>query len=400
MIGNSIATAQPGRQFSRRSNSYFKSQVDVATSRQARQNIAQAKKDLAAGEMERCVRLIQEVLLGDCTGSVSENAEAFQSMRRFCIEFLEGLPADGLATYRKLYDPIASQLHTEAILAARADRLLNVHLRYPITTSGPLALRDAVSLLLEQGALRKAIDCGLLYIEADYSSPESLATVYACLALAYARIGDQIGLENLVAALNVNDSVPQLNIAGKKRSLATWINQLGAQLAARNQAEYVDQAQILETHLQARGWRIDIPNRDDAKRHIYSQYDDFGRFTTSSAFPWNPMRPAVSDGAVFVSTGVEVHAFDLFSGSLRWTANGLTRVAQASRNHRIEMPLAVDRGLVFAALETPVRARRTLMNYTPQVAIARRRLTAFDAANGKFVWSHNTTPQSTQANLS
>lgn len=385
------STAQR-RGFFQGSPTYFESQVHVASSRQARQNIAQAKKDLAAGELERCVRLIQEILNGNCTGSVSEKVQSFQGVREFCIEFLRGLPKEGLEAYRAHYDPIAAQLHKEALATSRTDLLTDLFLRYPVTSSGAPALRDAVSLQLEQGELQAAIDHGLLYRESIPGLTPSRATVNACLALAYSRTGDTDRLRSLRRSLETIEAAAELTIAGEKQEMGRWMDALVADLEAMRKTAEPIATGLTHDILVAEGWRSDIPNLNDTKRHLYSQYDDFGRYTSSSAFPWNPMRPIAVDGAVFISTGVQVHAFDLYSGSLRWTASGLARVAQASRNRRIEMPLAVDRGLVFAALETPVRSRRTLMNYTPQVAIAHRRLNAFDATSGKAIWSHNTTP--------
>ena len=364
---------------------YYTSNVQVARSRFAEQNVARAKKDLEDKEWERCVRLIQAILDDHATGAFVTDSGQFMGIRAYCIKFLQDLPEEGQKAYRKVFDPYAKELFRSGREQLDAKILRQVFFRYQHSSYGRDALRMAAHIRFEAGQLHEGSQLAALFVD-TYPQDESSPAMRGLIALALGIVGDEAGLESLRATTPEEELLAGLRAGSQSRPLGEIIAE-AEKTAARLSAER-SSTPLSSKLFEDVQWSVTLPLPESRRRRPYSQLDDFGYSEDSSDFSWHPVQPVLDESNVYLSNGVSVQAINIFSGQPKWHYEGIVSESQARWDINIDFPLALDRNLLFAALETPVRDQRVILNYTPQVPVPHRQLFALDASSGTMIWTH------------
>lgn len=366
-----------------RGNSYF-SEVKIAGSRNADQALEKARTDLEAGEIDRCVRLVQETIDAYGTRGIVTDSGQFTGIRDYCNDFLRKLPEGGLTTYRKIYDPYAAELYDRGLEAHDAEALKQVYTRYLLTSHGRDAMAAAFSIHLEQGRFTDAVGVALLYIETFGADDEAYPRAMAALVFGLSALGDAERIVELQAELTTTAGKKTLRVGDQEISLGQLIGQaverttLTAPVPPTPPSVRLFEEARWEASMATRSRNGDTPSR----------FFDFNRQVSPETFGWNPVRPAVDEGTVYVSNGIAVRAIGLYSGSEKWVRSGPVEGSQARRNISIDFPVVVDRGRVFTSLETPVARARRIWTFVPQQQVPHRQLVCLEASTGRVIWSH------------
>jgi outer membrane protein assembly factor BamB len=360
---------------------YYDSNLQVATSRPAAQLFENARRDLESGETERAVRYLQQIL--DEHGSAAHLATTtkFEGVRDHAHSVLASLPAKGLETYRRIFDPYAKELYDRGLAEFNAELLLDVHRRYFHTSYGKRALVDAMDIELATGRFNRAVGLALLVHEAYPLAVELRARATATAAIAASASGDA---ELLAVALkDLPDAILDLEIeiAGRRRSVRALVEEVKSELPTPT----LPLAPSAESLLRPR-WSARVPMRSRGTESA-GQLIDFRRSARHRYYAWNPVLPVLDEGTVYVSNGVEIRALGLYGQAEKWTFQGPAKQSQARVNLSADFPLVLDGNLLFGSLEIPVDREQQIWNYTPQMAVPERRLHALDATTGRLVWS-------------
>lgn len=364
----------------------FTSQVQVSRSRTAEQDIERAKNDIAAKEYERAVRLIQGVLDQKSPGMFTDPTTGTTSIREFCCRFLRDLPPEAMARYRAIFDPYAKEVFEAARRTKDVSALLDAFARYRMTSHGPAILAFAVQVLFERGDVHDAGALAMLYTEA-FTGDERVPSMRAIIAMSLAAREKTKRLEDYLRGLDPAAAAAETEIAGKKIAISEFIARLAQSAKPADAAEPpASDAPVFTTPQWSR-----VLEMSEREPRTQGQFKDInGQTVSEMAFSWHPAVPVTDDSTVYVSTGVAVYAFNLYSGDEKWKkpVTGWADQLQARRNLGVIFPIAADRGVVFAALETPQEEERVIWSFTPHMVVPRRKLVAIDAASGAVLWSH------------
>ena len=365
---------------------YFVSQVQVAGSRIAEQELAKAKKDLENGEFERCIRLVQNALDFHGTRALSTDSGRFMGIREFCNDFIRKIPAEGRETYRRIYDPYAGKLYKRGIAERDLGALKEVFFRYLNTSYGKDSLLASISMLLEQGRFHDLVDTALLFRETFADDEANGVRAIAALALGARMLGDRERLEALQRDLPKSLIERTVLIEGRSRKLGEFIDEA---LSAIFSAPAGSSMQPPPADMFSRPqWTAGIDMQPWTK-NAYSELLDFGEKATPNHFQWNPVIPLVDESSVYVTNGVSVAAIGVYSHQEKWRFTGPVNGSQARRNLSATFPMTLDRNVIYAPLETKVKAERRIWSFVPQQPVPHRQLFAIDASSGNEIWTHH-----------
>ncbi len=383
-----LGTAAHAQFFGRQGpDQYFRSEVQVAASRAAEQKLQRAEADLESGEFAHAVRLVQEVLNDHSDRAIRRDDGRFVSMRRWCNDFLRSLPEEGITVYRKIFDPYAEDLFRRGTKDQDLDLLNDVFLRYQETTFGRAALRTSVSLLLERGRFHELIGAALLFLETWPEATEG-PEVLASLGLGARLTGDAQVIAESVRRFGSTWTDRTLQLRGEARNLGEFLEECQSIAEARQAAVPRPRAVPTESFRRPR-WERSFQLRTGPSAQVILH--DFGRRAgTPRNYLWNPVRPVLDAGTVYLSNGVTVEALGIFSGETKWTHPGNLRPSrsQARPNLEIDFPLVLDRNVLYVSLETPVAPPKTIWTFVPQPSVPHRMLAALDATTGRTIWNH------------
>ncbi|MCB9831311.1 MAG: PQQ-binding-like beta-propeller repeat protein [Planctomycetes bacterium] len=372
---------------------YFVSKTQVAGSRLAEQEIERARKDVAAGEYERALRGIQEVIDDHGSKALSSEGARFVGIRDFCNRFIAELPPEGREAYRRIFDPYARELYERGLEEQDPALLKEVYVRYQETSWGKKALLAALSLRLEQGELHEVVWLALLHREIHGDDADG-AAVLAHLIIAARLLEDLDRLESLATDLTPELLARRVEAAGETTTLGALLDGQIADLRRRQGDRELRPSPRAALFKESR-WVEDYDMQAGAN-DLAGRLDDFGEDAPALEIPWNPVQPVMDASSIYVTNGVSVSCFELFSKALRWStaaignrpATSWVNAAQARANRCLTYPLVVDKGIVFTALETPLEPERHIWTFTPQLQIPHRKLIALDAATGRTLWQH------------
>ena len=377
------ASVAPAQFWRRGETDYFISQVQVAGSRIAEQQLSKAKKDLENGELERCVRVVQEVIDDHGARALSTESGRFVGIRDFCNNFIRELPAEGFATYRRIFDPYARELYERGVTEHDVEALKQVYLRYLNTSYGQESLLAAISILLERGAFFDLVNLCLLYGEIYPDDREHGDTIDAALLLGARMLGERDRLDEIEATWPSERLRRQVRTGDDSRTLGHLLVDARDALGTPTSPPVAPSLRVFSkpqwtSNLAMAGW----------KGNATSLLDDFGERASPANFKWHAVSPAMDDGAVYFSNGISIRSVGLYSGSERWDYRGPVSRSQARRNISLAFPITVYRNVVYGALETPVAPARRIWSFVPQQPVPHRQLVALDASSGKAIWTH------------
>ena len=388
LMTGSLCTEAGAQFFGRQGpDQYFRSEVQVAASRAAEQKLQRAEADLESGEFAHAVRLIQEVLDNHSDRAIRRDDGRFVSMRRWCNDFLRALPKEGIAAYKKIFDPYAEELFRRGVKEQDLDTLNDVFLRYQETTYGRAALRISVSLLLERGSFHELIGAALLFLETWPDAKEG-PEVLAALGLGARMTGDPAVIADSIRRFGSDWLSRPLRLRGQPRVLGEFLEECRSIAEARHASIPRPRAVPTESFRRPR-WERAFQLRTGASAQVILH--DFGRRAgTPRNYLWNPVRPVLDAGTVYLSNGVTVEALGIFSGELKWSHPGNLRPSrsQARPNLEINFPAVLDRNVLYVSLETPVAPPKTIWTFVPQPSVPHRMLAALDATTGRTIWNH------------
>jgi len=327
-----------------------------------------------------------------------ERGGIYRGARAYAIEMLASLPPEAREAYREAVDPIAAPLFERAVTERSIEGLLEVAHRFLFTSFGPPALERLGRLLQERGEweeaayyFRRSIDPRL----GVAAKPEILARLADCLHRA--------GWTEALAALDdeIERAGPEaeVRVAGEARTLSehyrellaadaepepawneTWA-QYGGGTASRASAYEGGLARPITVPIESEA--LD-PHSFDHTQQLMRQYlpglDELIA----------PFHPVVHGSVAFLHDGIRLDAVNLITGDRKWSLPASAEEPVAFPHPRMIYTSAFADGVVYAALETPVRTRGLSYRLTPiKLAMPRRVLTAVDAATGKRVWAHD-----------
>lgn len=363
---------------------FFTSQVQIAGSRQAETQIEKARADLAAKEYERSVRSIQAVLDQHSTGALTLERQRTVGIRDWCHGFIASMPPEALERYRKIFDPYAQEIFERGKATGDVELLKDVFARYRMTSFGRPALLLATMVLFESGRLDDAAALAMLYLE-NFPNDDGAASLAVVALTAWIKGGNAARANEFLTTLD-----PRLAAASVQfRGVAATVREIASTLMSSGQAAPPQPGLPLTGVYGKPYWEhaIELPEREPRAN---GRWTDLLGEQSEDSFFWHPSIAATDDDTVYVSSGVAVTAFDLFSGVEKWKrpASGPTNELQARRNYSVTFPLVVADGTVIASLESPREEERIIWSFTPHVVVPQRQLIAIDAETGQTLWTH------------
>lgn len=363
---------------------FFTSQVQIAGSRQAETQIEKARADLAAKEYERSVRSIQAVLDQHSTGALTLERQRTVGIRDWCHGFLASMPPEALERYRKIFDPYAQEIFERGKATADIDLLKDVFARYRMTSFGRPALSLATMILFERGRLADAAALAMLFLE-NFPTDESAPNLAVVALTAWIKDGRATRATEFLSTLDPRVAAANVEFRGQKSTVRDVAAALTSSTPTNPALPQTPIAGVFGKPY----WEhaIEMPEREPRAN---GRWTDLLGEQTEDSFYWHPSLAATDDNTVYVSSGVAVTAFDLFSGVEKWKrpASGATNELQARRNFSVTFPIVVADGTVIASLESPREEERIIWSFTPHVVVPQRQLIAVDAETGQTLWTH------------
>ncbi|HKE01378.1 MAG TPA: PQQ-binding-like beta-propeller repeat protein [Planctomycetota bacterium] len=274
----------------------------------------------------------------------------------YLVRFVDSQPREVLEEMERI-DGGAARIALESALAARdPEACVRVYREFPWTHAGSLAYQSAATFALERGHVEEAV------------------AIMRRLASRTAFAGDaalRAKLEKLQATVEATGA--------------------GAFPTASPEAGF--------TAGSGEGV-ADIGEIDDGPRWLKDIDAEPARLTNDSGV--RPVVPVIAGDVAYVANGWRVYAFDLASGTWRWSEPGGPRWDELAPSPRDKETLlagadpqaptapAVANGVVVAPLLIPLKVNE---NFDYQgLAVTRvipfRRLHAFEARTGALLWSH------------
>jgi outer membrane protein assembly factor BamB len=375
------------------------SKVSVPDDPVVRQGLQRAEEALAQGDLDRHLRLLQDLLdraalkvveaergprSADTTDQVVPG-DRFRGLPGEVRARLDAAPAEVRARYLELVEPKARAALEEALSADSENLLALVQARFALTSAGLRAAFALGDLWLARGRAEEAL--GLFRrLRGDHRSGEpGLAPILARVASALGALGDSSGLENLRAELSPEDLALELRVGGKTTTVDAYLAHVAARVPPPPPAPAP--ARELEV-FRRRMWGevFDVnTNRENSTYVFHSDFRD------GDAVPYYPAVPVLREGKLFLASGLRIEAWNLLTAEPLWPAvTGPQTAFVGRRNHNLLFEPVVDRDLVVASLEgPPIRTgSRAALGFAPIEPIPSRRLVAVDVHTGQVRWSH------------
>lgn len=350
--------------------------------------------------------------------AVDKDKQVFVSVRDYIRRCIMLLPPEGLAFYRLRHDSEARALMEDG-LAKQDVRLLDeLDAKYPASSYALIALDAAASILIDRGSYGTAAERLSRLVASPRAAGESKpiqrlrAMALAKLAFCTAKLGDEDGAKDAVAALKKSGYAGRLNLGGATDVAAFVQVQLkggpAASLFAPTAAWTLPAGSpahdlpMLDVRANlSKRWEVKIgddtkpkTSTDPRRRIVYYGHGQVSRQTQTSPIPVSD-----SEGVVYINTGRGLFALDHITGRQRWMARplgaptvkqsqpGVFAVPVSSRLLATTWPrwqgatsVSLGGGKVFAV---EVRGE----NYQTFLS-----LSAFDQSSGKRRWSFEQRP--------
>ncbi|MBI4616043.1 MAG: PQQ-binding-like beta-propeller repeat protein [Planctomycetes bacterium] len=291
--------------------------------------VKEVERAAAVVEKEGLVGLYREVeragpLLGG--GPAAAWDTVYVGAAEYALRQIVRLPAEGLAAYRALHDPVARRPFEQAARDRDPSALLGVAGEFLLTSYGPRALHMAATLLLEAGDARAAEAAWRrlrrFYPDMGSATGVEAGLVLAGLAFCHARTGRIRLLEELASEARRLYPETKITIGGREEPLVQAIErELEAALAAtlagepRGRANAADCGPVADFGGPLRElWQVRIADAFPA------QY--WRRLTPPRIPAPYPYLPAVQGGRVYLAGQSGAAAWDLFTGKLVWAVKG------------------------------------------------------------------------------
>jgi len=361
----------------------------------AKDRIARAQAALEREQQDRALRILQQVLDGGGDRVVVSQhpppeqpyGHRFGGVRPSVMSMIRRLPNHGIDRYRKLMEPRARRALDAAVREDDEAAMRECVRRYTLTPSGRRAHLTLTDLLLEQGRFDEArLSAERLRTEiGPEATGQFAAQNLARLALALWGSQRPAELDALVSACEDHLGRTKVSVAGKRRTLSTFVSELAARTALSRPA-------------------LPPPASLAALEHprwarSFDRNENYGRLFDMESAGYLPVVPVVDGGVAFFSDGLTLRSADLHRGRPIWPAvHGPQPDFEGSEDPDLRYRIVVDRDLVFAFLQGD-----PLLDHPWRSAawsIPSHKLVAVDRATGKVRWSHHRftgrTPEETE----
>jgi len=374
----------------------------VRDTTRARFAVEEARRLLAAGEVDRALRQIQEGLEQHAHDLyLEEQTEASERWRpagAVLEELLDGLPAEALTRYDALTGPAAEPLRARALASGDEAPLLEIRRRFGAGRQGVEATRLLVERAMEAGDLRRA---AMLAGEALHRAPqdallwwrrmEALAALGDGAALAALAPPPGLVLETRRGPVALTARLEALRAATPAAAGAQGWPMWGGD-PSRTRAAPAESGRstalrwVADTSLQPR--EHDLPGNE-------AEGDDQLDFE-AHLDAYRPLFPAADARTLYVSDGRALRALDVFSGRPLWRVEdplpGLPLLPSsmlARGRTAFDRPFAPTlwREHVIATLEVSTGWREDrVLNMQVNTYMPRRALVALSRENGRLLW--------------
>lgn len=373
------------------------------SSRQAQFVLAAAEKAVREGLLGDAGAQYQRVIDEYTNKVLTSPDRTYVGVRERAIEGLLRLPEAGKKAYLDKFEPKARAM-LEAALATREKKLLlDVVRRYPLTVAARDALVALGNVHLERGEAAEARHYFETVIAHPASDESTRVRARASLVLVASALQDRGALE--AASGDALAASARLPVRGAERSVADLAADALKSLPARPPEETIETKAEWPSVGGDPAMNAPMAPAGDRRTRQWWQAIDFpvnseGRFGNAdfagsdgeeaTAFP--PYHPVIGNGLVYVLSGLEVEAYQLYNGKLRWRGPApqpRTYSTAGYRDRRLVFAPALDGKKLFGAIEVPPSKQPLSWSFHRIVVpLPERRLFAFDADTGKVIWSH------------
>jgi outer membrane protein assembly factor BamB len=366
--------------------------VIIPVSDQADLLLSRAREKIRSEDYDAAVLILQDLIqqYGDRVHQVEE--ATFCGVREECLRLISRLPEEGLSVYRKRFDPFLLDIEKDP--SSSVEAIADAVHRYPLATQAPRLGERLADIALEKGDFSRSLfhlDQALRWLPAENLAA---ARMLGKKAFVLAGMKDVQGLGDLLDQVHELHRKARIEVAGKPVDLTLHVARFLAQVRSRRgkQGEVDfwpiwggnvrhDLAATQAIPLVPQSWfaRIPTENRLGEKRVS-------GRLAQKE-YRYSPYHVVVAGGEVFLSNGVGLYAFDLYSGESRQLFEGLVDDIETQQRPHVIYGLTYDRGFLYANLEGPNDQPEEKWHwYDIQVPIPERKLLKIDARSGKVAW--------------
>lgn len=373
------------------------------SSRQAQFVLAAAEKAVREGLLGDAGTQYQRVIDEYTNKVLTSPDRIYVGVRERAIEGLLKLPEAGKKAYLDRFEPKARAMLEAALATREKPLLLDVVRRYPLTVAARDALVALGNVHLERGEAAEARHYFETVIEHPAADESTRVRARASLVLVASALADREALEAVSGdALAASARLP---VRGAERSVADMAADALKSLPETTPAESIATRAEWPSIGGDPAMNAPMAPAGDRRTRQWWQAIDFpvnseGRFGNSdfagsdgeesTAFP--PYHPVVGNGLVYVLSGLEVEAYQLYNGKLRWRGPSPQPRSYSTagyRDRRLVFSPALDGKRLFGAIEVPPSKQPLSWSFHRIVVpLPERRLFAFDADSGKVLWSH------------
>lgn len=274
---------------------------------------SQAREAAERGDYRLSIQLIQRVAQLDAALVADPGSKAFYPAWRQGRRLLAGLPADGLAYYRQLYDGEAESRLKDALAASDTAALGELLRTYPVCSRASDIVRELVTRLLESGQYAQAVET---IADAQSLTTEPLSgDRRAHLVVALAGLGAWSSADEELARLETDAQPRGGRDAQRAAALRAWFE--GRRTASAGHAG----ASRLNPLLSMQGvW--ERPLRSETESEYFEDDRSLcGLIEKHRRLPL--VQPLLAGDTLVVRARGRLHAIDALTLFPRWTASEL-----------------------------------------------------------------------------
>lgn len=333
---------------------------------------------------------------------IETSPNSYQGIRPYCLKKLGEWPPEGRAVYRAHFDNEARDRYERARLTGDEQGLASVASLYPFSGPAVEATCYLANLHLERGqfdAAARSIEAFLGFNPHDATAPMAALWIQSLASQGdvpgvdeAARRFERFASESLLRGdeqISFSDLVKEQGLrAARMRKAppprrdmdASW-PQYGGDAGSTRAAR----PDVLPTKL---AWSASLPETSytSSSRNAYDW--DNERLVPGQE-RYHPVSPAAVDGTLYVSNGLAVRAYNLFSPRAEplWTFELQRPAGELMFEERLAHTTTYADGRVLASMVTNILGAENRLGYLQvKYPFPKRTLHAFDALSGKLVW--------------
>ena len=224
--------------------------------------IDRAKTAIQEKDYARAIQFLQGLIETDDGGFFRQGENLYVPLHVEATRLLGTMGPEGLAQYRRLYDPKAQAKFRRAMADGDLHELVRLCQRYRHTTVAPEAMRTLAAIQLDRGRFTAAVRT-LEQLLAGATS-EQRAELLGMLAVAETLDGHSANARKRLAALRASHPKATATWGGRERPIVEWVDRF---IASRREAAPASRpttstAPAMEDLLLSPRWRYPPPEDD------------------------------------------------------------------------------------------------------------------------------------------